>query len=83
MNISVVNLVCRDASKRDEIVATCRTVFDYCHVMDCSEDVNKILILSRVNRQAELIEAGKAIRSSGLDDDACDQISFLLSTMST
>ena len=50
--------------------------------MDCSEDVNKILVLSRLNLKDQLLEAGKSIRGK-VEDDACDQISFLLSTMST
>ena len=77
-----MNLVCRDSAKRADIVEKCRRVFDHCHVMDCSEDVNKILVLSRLNLKDQLLEAGKSIRGK-VEDDACDQISFLLSTMST
>ena len=81
--------MCRDASKRGEIIAKCRQTFASCHVMDCSEDVNKILVLSRRESKqlaAELIEIGRNVRNNqvkDLSDDAADQIAFLLSTMST
>lgn len=82
----MVNLVCRDASKRGEIIAKCRAIFASCHVMDCSEDVNKILMLSkRQDLAAKLLEIGSQCRGQvkNLSDEAADQIAFLLSTMST
>ena len=83
----MVNLVCRDSSKRAEIITKCSNLFASCVVMDCSEDVNKILILSpREKLAATLLEIGATVRSddaASLTDEAADQIAFLLSTMST
>lgn len=56
------------------------SVFEFCFVLDCGEDINKILILSRSNIQSDLLSCGQQLRSK-FDPESADSINFLLSKM--
>ena len=73
-------MVCRDGNKRNEIIKMASSVFEYCFVLDCGEDINKILILSKSNIESDLLSCGQQLRSK-FDPESADSINFLLSKM--
>ena len=73
-------MVCREKVKREDIVKSTSSIFRFCHVMDCEEDINKILILSNMEIESILIEKGEHL-SKSLGGDSSDTVNLLLSKM--